>query len=108
MRALAVACNGRLLDHRAMVVRYLWLALIVRTTVKVVSFLAVSVLLWNGVPGTEFDGIPWWLAIILSILVGAISVPIFIVGIYQDIEIANRFGNSLAQRAAVLDEVNVR
>ena len=107
LHALSVACNGWLLDHRRWVVGYLFIALGVRTVVKVGSFFAVSLLLWDGVPGTRFDGIPRLSSIPSLVAIGIIAVPIFLVGIYQDIEKAKRFGNRLAHRTAVLDEVDV-
>ena len=107
LHALAVACDGWLLDHRRWVVGYLFIALGVRTVVKVGSFFAVSLLLWDGVPGTRFDGIPRLVSIPSLVVIGIVAIPIFVVGIYQDIEKAKRFGNRLAQRTAVLDELDV-
>jgi hypothetical protein len=95
-------------DHQKIITWYLFAALIARTLVKIGSFVAIGLLLWDGVPGTRFDGIPRGVSIPSLALFGLVSAPIFVIGIYQDMEKVKRWGDRRAQRTAVLDDVDLR
>ena len=108
LRATAIACTAWLVDHEQIVTWYLFAALIARSLVKVGSFIAVGMLLWHGVPGTWFDGIPRVVSIPLLALFGLVSTPLFMLGLYQDIEKAKRGLKLSADRYTPLDHVDLR
>ena len=107
VRTLAVSYNSCLSKHSKLVTIYLYVALGARTVVKLLSFFAVVLLVWNGVPGTPFQGLQRPVGVPLLAIFGSISLPIFAIGFFQGWSKIGQWNNRRAERTSLLDDMPI-
>ena len=107
VRTLVVSYNGWMSQHSKLVTIYLYSALLIRTLVKLASFFAVVLIVWNGVPGTPFEGFQRSIGVLLVLTFGIISMPIFAVGFFQNWSKISQWNHRKAERRSLLDDMPI-
>ena len=107
VRTLVVSYNDWISQHSKLVTAYLYGALLTRTVVKLASFFAVVLLVWNGVPGTPFQGFQRSFGVPLLLIFGAISLPIFTIGLFQGWSKIGKWNHRRAERRSLLDDMPI-
>ena len=106
-RTLVVSYNDWISEHSGLVTTYLYIALGTRTIVKFLSFLAVVFLVWNGVPGTPFQGLQRPVGVPLLSIFAIISMPIFVVGFFQGWTKIGQWNHRKSERRSLLDDMPI-